>query len=264
MNIINHNNKNNLSNKINISKIIPNNFRHKYKNIQINSLESNKNINTNPNHITEYKIKGLKIKNNKKFNFPIKNILFEQKKKKNQNLKTNIILKDKDKINNIGNNTPKYPGEIQNKDNNTNALNKILYSKSLSNEKRSNSEYFLNPIKRENYSPKSNNNSISYKVKKLRGYSLENLGINKFEIENKKTTRIKKRKEKIKNRAINVFNDNESGKEMPVHNRNMSFTFANKNAIDNNLLEIENVNNNDKRIFDNDIYLRILKKKIIS
>ena len=228
-------------------------------------MESNKNINTNPNNITEYKIKGLKIKNNKKFNFPIKNILFEQKKKKNQKLKTNIILKDKDKINNnFGNNTPKYLREIQNKDNNTNALNKILYPKSLSNEKRSNSEYFLNPIKRENYSSKSNNNSINYKVKKLRGYSLENLVIKKFEIENKKTTIIKERKEKIKNRAINVFNDNESGKEIPVHNRNMSFTFANKNAIDNNLLEIENVNNNDKRIFDNDIYLRILKKKIIS
>ena len=47
---------------------------------------------------------------------------------------------------------------------------------------------------------------------------------------------------------------------MPVHNRNMSFTFANKNAIDNNLLEIENVNNNDKIIFDNDIFMNIKEK----
>ena len=262
LNIINHNNKNNLSNRSNINKIIPNNFRHDYKNIQINSFENNKNINTNPNIIKEYKIKGLKIKNNKKLNFPIKNILYEQKTIKNKNLKANIILKDKYKINNNNywNNTPKYLDKKQNKDNNKNGYSKILYTKPLNNNKRSNSEYFLNPIKMEICSSKSNNNSLNYREKKIRGFSLENFDINKLGIQNENTTRIIKRKEKIKNRAINAFNDNKSRKEIPVYNRNMSFTFSNKNAIDNNLLENENLDNNDKIIFDNDIFMNIKEK----
>ena len=225
-------------------------------------MENSKNINTNPNIIKEYKIKGLKIKNNKKLNFPIKNILYEQKTIKNKNLKANIILKDKYKINNNNywNNTPKYLDKKQNKDNNKNGYSKILYTKPLNNNKRSNSEYFLNPIKMENCSPKSNNNSLNYREKKIRGFSLENFGINKFGIQNENTTRIIKRKEKIKNRAINVFNDNKSRKEIPVYNRNMSFTFSNKNAIDNNLLENENLDNNDKIIFDNDIFMNFKEK----
>ena len=74
------------------------------------------------------------------------------------------------------------------------------------------------------------NNNIN--ENSLRGFSLDNLNLKNFQIQNKSTNIIKKRKAKIRNRAINIFNDNESV-IVSTPNRIMSFSFANKNVINN-------------------------------
>ena len=249
----NQNNKNNINNLNN--KIIPNNYRNKITN-QTNFLENNQKLNTNPN-LTDFQIKAIKsFRNNKTFNFPLKNILLEQKNKKKlkfKKIKSNIILKEKDKENfkysNNSNNTPKCQEIAGLKNNNLNSNNgKILYTKSLRNGKRSNSEYFLRPLRSETFY-RNNNNSFNYNDNKLRGISFDNLNLNKFEIQNKITNFINKKKAKIRNRAINVFNDNETNKII-TPNRNMSFSFANKKLRNYNLFENEKNSYNDNLLFD--------------
>ena len=247
LNIINQNNdnKHNLNNISNMSKIIPNNYQNKTKR---NSIDNNKNLNTNPNP-QDLKIKGVKnTKNNyKAFNFPIKNILFSQRNQKNlqfKKLKPNIILKDKDKMNIInGNNTPKCQRPIE-----TN--NKVLYFKPSNRSKRSKSEYLFDSIKNEIF--RTNNNSLNLNSNEnyLRGFSFDNLSLNKFEIQKKHKNIIKKSKPNIRNRAINIFNDNLNEELERDNNKNFSFTFANKNVLNNN-----NILNN-KVVIDYDFIMK--------
>ena len=181
-----------------------------------------KKLSTNPN-INIQDIHNKKLKNNKIINFPLKNILFEQKNAKNQK---NMIKFKKIKSNfinlNYQNSSPRCIGM----NNLINSNNKILFTKQLNNEKRSNSEYFVKPIKSEMIIHRNNDVNENY----LRGFSLN---LQKFEIQNKNTNIIKKRKAKIRNRAINIFNDKESV-VVKTPNRNLSFSFANKKAINNN------------------------------
>ena len=245
LNIINTNKSNYINN--NNNKIIPNNYKQRNQTQgNTNSIEINKKLNINPN------IK--KLKNNKILNFPLKGELFDHKthiqKKHKKIIKfkkikyNNIILKDKININ-LNNNTPKCIGL----NNLLNAYNKILSStRPLNKDKRSNSEYFLKPIKKESLLHNSHNshNNINNNENSLRGLSLDNLNLKKFELQNKNTNIIKKSKPKIRNRAINIFNDNESVVvATPI--RNMSFSFANKKERINT-----NYNDNSKIMFDFD------------
>ena len=230
LNIINDNqeNMNNLSNISKFSKIIPNNYPNSKK--KINSIKNYIKLNTNPNN-QDLKIKEIKsTKNNKTFNFSIKNILFDQKNQKKiifKKLKTNMVLKD---------NTPKCYKPIQ-----TN--NKILYSKPLNYSKRSKSEYLLKSIKNNNIFLNLNNENY------LRGFSLDNLSFNKIKKQNKNINIIiKKSKPKIRNRTINIFNDNLNEEFDGVINKNKSFSMAYKKLSNNN-----NLNN---KVIDNNIIMK--------
>ena len=219
LNIINDNqeNMNNLSNISKFRKIIPNNYPNSKK--KINSIKNYIKLNTNPNN-QDLKIKEIKsTKNNKTLNFSIKNILFDQKNQKKiifKKLKPNMVLKD---------NTPKSYKPIQ-----TN--NTIFYSKPLNYSKRSKSEYLLKPIKNNNNFLNLNNNE-NY----LRGFSFDNLSFNKIKKQNKNTNIIiKKSKPKIRNRTINIFNDNLNEEFDGVINKNKSFSMAYKKLSNNNNL----------------------------
>ena len=258
LNIINHNHNNNhdnINNIGNINKIIPNNYRHKSKNQIIP-----KKLNTNPN-TQDVNIKGTKSsKNNKTLNFPIKNILLSQKMQKKikfKKLKPNIILKDKEKINIYYNNSPKSLGQNPNKINNLNTYNKILYSKPFKHNKRSYSEYYLKPIDRDLDLEKEYNSSPNNNENNLKGFSLDNLKINKFEIQNKNSNIIKKRRTIIRNRTFNIFNDN-SGEAY----KNISFTFGYKNLINNNITDFKKLQNNEK-VIDYDYIMKSIEENKI-
>ena len=250
---INNTNINNI-NINNINNSIPNKY-HKNKN-QINSLR-NQNItkmNTNPNE-QDILNKGLKsIKNYKSFNFPLKDILFKQKIHKIikfKKIKPNIMLKDKEKINiHFTNNTPK--SQNPNKINNLYTYNKVLHSKPINNKKRSYSEYYLKPIQKDIYCEKENNISLNNNENKIKDFSLDNLNMSKFEIQNKNKNLAKKRKAIIRNRTINIFNENSSIGEAIGYNKNISFTFGNRNRKNNNKIDLKNININEKLINDYD------------
>ena len=274
LNVTNHKhiNKNNNINYIN--KFIPNNYRRKN---QMNSLENSKKLQTNPN-IQNYRLIGKTAKNNKSFNFPIKSILFEQnlnKKIKFKKLKPSITLKDKDKIN-CTYITTTCQGINKINNNNLKSYKGILYTKPVKNEKRSNSEYFLKSVKNDiNISKINNNSSMNNSSinnnKKLRGFSLDNLNWNKLDIPNLEKNVIKKKKTKLRNRAINIFSESSCNGAATAPNRNMSFNqFVNNKVINNDKVEFENISNHENIIIDYDKYINTreentkLKKEVIS
>ena len=227
LNIIN-NNSNNTNKNINKNKIIPNNYKQKNQpqqsKVNSNSIEAHKNMNKNQN-IEIQDINHKKSKNSNILNFPLKNILLDQKNLKKQK---KVIKFKKLKANLININYPSSNPRAIGLNNLLNTSNKKIYNRPLNKENRNNSEYFLKPIKSEVIIHRNkimNENS-------LRGFSLDNLNLKNFDIQNKNTNIIKKRKAKIRNRTINIFNDNESV-IVTTPNRNMSFSFANKNAINN-------------------------------
>ena len=250
LNIINHNNGNRINN------IIPNNFNIKNRNnCKINSLENYKKLNTNPN-IQDMRHKVIKTSNNKKtFNFPLKNILFHKNSQIKLNfkkLKSNAIKQKNDYNNNI----LKSHQIKHNK--NINSFTKILYSKPFNIGKRSNSEYLLKPIKTDMPSSKTNNNSlnVTYNLNdnNITGFSLENLNTNNIEYD-KNAVQLRKKKVNIRNRTLQILNDNSSIRGMITSNKNISF---NKNLISNIKTEFKNSNNNNKEKFnvDYDTFLR--------
>ena len=270
LNITNHKhiNKNNNINYIN--KFIPNNYHRKN---QMNSLENRKKLKTNQN-VKNFRLIGKTSKNNKSFNFPIKSLLFEQnlnKKIKFKKLKPSITLKDKDKINctyitTIGQGINKI------KNNNLKSYKGILYTNPVKNEKRSNSEYFFKSIKNDiNISKINKNSSMNNNNKKLRGFSLDTLNWNKLDIQNLEKNEIKKKKTKVRNRAINIFSESPCNGAATAPNRNMSFNqFVNSKVINNDKVEFENISNNENIIIDYDKYKNTreentkLKKEVIS
>ena len=250
LNIINHNNGNRINN------IIPNNYNIKNRNnCKINSLENYKKLNTNPN-IQDMRHKVIKTSNNKKtFNFPLKNILFH----KNSQIKLNFKkLKSKaiKQKNDYNNNILKSHQIKDNK--NINSFTKILYSKPFNIGKRSNSEYLLKPIKTDMPSSKTNNNSlnVTYNLNdnNITGFSLENLNTNNIEYD-KNAVQLRKKKVNIRNRTLQILNDNSSIRGMITSNKNISF---NKNLISNIKTEFKNSNNNNKEKLniDYDTFLR--------
>ena len=253
LNIINHNNGNRINN------IIPNNHNIKNRNnCKINSLENYKKLNTNPN-MQEIRHKVIKTSNNKKaFNFPLKNFLFDknsQIKLKFKKLKSNAIKENNDYNNNI----MKSHQIKQNK--NINSFTKMLYSKPLNIGKRSNSEYLLKPIKTDMVYSRTNNNSlnVTYNLNdnNITGLSLENLHTNNNEF-NQNTVQLRKKKVNIRNRTLQIFNDNSSIRGMLTSNKNISI---NRNLISKNKTEFKNSNNNNnnnkEKIFvDYDIFLK--------
>ena len=250
LNIINHNNGNRINN------IIPNNYNIKNRNnCKINSLENYKKLNTNPN-IQDMRHKVIKTSNNKKtFNFPLKNILFH----KNSQIKLNfkkLKSKAKKQKNDYNNNILKSHQIKDNK--NINSFTKILYSKPFNIGKRSNSEYLLKPIKTDMPSSKTNNNSlnVTYNLNdnNITGFSLENLNTNNIEYD-KNAVQLRKKKVNIRNRTLQILNDNSSIRGMITSNKNISF---NKNLISNIKTEFKNSNNNNKEKLniDYDTFLR--------
>ena len=227
LNIINNNNSS-INKNINKNKIIPNNYKQKnqkqHSKANSNSIEADKNMNENQ-IIDNQDTNPKKTKNSNILNFPLKNILFDQKNLKKQK---KVIKFKKLKANLINLNCPSSNSRAIGLTNLLNTSNKKIYTKPLNKDSRNNSEYFLKPIKSEMIIHRNkiiNGNS-------LRGFSLDNLNLKNFEIQNKNTNIIKKRKAKIRNRTINIFNDNESV-IVTTPNRNMSFSFANKNIINN-------------------------------
>ena len=126
----------------------------------------------------------------------------------------------------------------------------------------------MKPLKTDIISSKINNNSlnVTYNLndKNITGFSLDNLKTNNTEI-NKDTLQLKKKKVNIRNKTLQIFNDNSSIRGMITSNKNSSF---NKNMICHNKTEFKNNNNKEKLFADYDTFLKTkeenekLKKEI--